>query len=103
LKLRKHKVAAYRNEDKYHTSAWKDKRLVTMLSTWHNRDTKEVCRKTAKEVEVFQKLAVVIDNTSKMGGVDRADHYCSSYGFLKKKFEMVEKIIFLDFGGLLRE
>jgi hypothetical protein len=39
-----------------------------MLSTWHNRDTKEVCRKTAKEVEVFQKPAVVIDYTSKMGG-----------------------------------
>jgi hypothetical protein len=88
LKLGKHKVAACRKEDKYLALAWKDKRVVTMLSTWHNRETKEVCRKTAKEVEVFQKPAVVIDYTSKMGGVDRADHYCSSYGFLKKKFEM---------------
>jgi hypothetical protein len=47
LKLGKHKVVAYRKEDKYFALAWKHKRVVTMLSTWHNRDTKEVCRKTA--------------------------------------------------------
>jgi hypothetical protein len=85
LQRGKYKVVAYRKEDKYLALAWKDKRVVTMPSMWHNRDTKEVCRKTAKEVEVFQKPAVVIDYTSKMGGVDRTDHYCSSYGFLKKK------------------
>jgi hypothetical protein len=91
LKLGKHEVVAYRKEDKYLALAWKDKRGVTMLSTWHNRDTKEVCRKTANEVEVFQKPAVVIDCTSKMGGVDTADHYCSNYGFLKKSLKWWRK------------
>jgi hypothetical protein len=81
---------------KYIALAWKDKRVVTMLSTWHNRrDTKKVCRKTAKEVEVFHKPAVVIDYTSKIGGgVDRADHYCSSYGFLKKSLKWRRTLYF---------
>jgi hypothetical protein len=56
-----------------------------MLSIWHNRDIKKVSRKTAEEVEVFVKPAVVIDNTFRMGGVDRAKNYCSSHRFLKKK------------------
>jgi hypothetical protein len=36
LKLGKHKVVAYRKEDKYLVLAWKDKRVVTILSMWHN-------------------------------------------------------------------
>jgi hypothetical protein len=72
--------------DKYLALAWKGERMVTMLSIWHNRDTEEVSRKTAEEVEVFRKPAVVIDYTFRMGGgVDRANHYCSSYGFLKRR------------------
>jgi hypothetical protein len=35
-KLRKHKVVAYRKEDKYLALAWKDKRVVTMPSKWHS-------------------------------------------------------------------
>lgn len=94
LKIKKHEVVAYRKEDKYLTLSWKDKRVVTILSTWHNPDTREVSRKTAKEVEVFQKPVAVIDYTSKMGGVDRADHYCSSYGFLKKSLKWWRKLYF---------
>jgi hypothetical protein len=45
-------------------------------------------------VEVFQNPAVVIDYTSKMGGVDRADHYCSSYGILKKSLKWWRKLYF---------
>jgi hypothetical protein len=45
-------------------------------------------------VEVSQKPAVVIDYTSKMGGVDREDHYCSSYGFLKKNLKWWRKLYF---------
>jgi hypothetical protein len=53
---------------------------------WHNRDTKEVSRKTAKGMEVFHEPAVVIDYTLRMGGVDGGNHYCSSYRFLKKRW-----------------
>jgi hypothetical protein len=63
LKLGKHKVVTYRKQDKYLPLAWKDRRLVTMLSMWHNRGAEEVSRWTAREVEVFQKPAVVIDYT----------------------------------------
>jgi hypothetical protein len=70
--------------------------VVTVLSTWHNRDTKEGCRKTAKEVEVFQKPAVVIDGR----GAQSRPLLFQLWVPEKKKFEMAEKITFLDFGGL---
>ncbi|XP_069697349.1 piggyBac transposable element-derived protein 4-like isoform X1 [Periplaneta americana] len=93
LKIKKHEVVAYRKEDKYLTS-WKDKRVVTVLNIWHNPVTSEVSRKTAKKVKVFQKPVAVLDYTSKMGGVDRADHYCLSYGFLKKSLKWWRKLYF---------
>jgi hypothetical protein len=78
------------------TLAWKDKRMVTVSSTWHNQNTK-VGGKTAKEVEVSEACSF-IGYAFIMGGMDRADDYCSSYRFLKKS--LMENIIFLNFGGL---
>jgi hypothetical protein len=56
LKLGKHKVVAYRKEDKYLILAWKDKRMVTMLSTWHNRDTKRSAGRLQKRYKSFRSL-----------------------------------------------
>jgi hypothetical protein len=36
----------------------------------------------------------VIDYTSKLGGMDRAEHYCSSSGFLKKTLKWWRKLYF---------
>jgi hypothetical protein len=55
LKLGKHKAIAKRKQDKYIALTWKDKRMVIMLSTWHNQD-KKVPRKSAKEVTSFRSL-----------------------------------------------
>jgi hypothetical protein len=56
LKLGKHKIVAYRKEDKYLILAWKNKRMVTMLSTWHNRDTKRSAGRLQKRQKSFKSL-----------------------------------------------
>ena len=39
LKLKNHEINVYRHQDEVMTLAWQDKRLILMLSTWHNADT----------------------------------------------------------------
>ena len=39
LKLKNHEIKVYRHQDEVMTLAWQDKRLILMLSTWHNADT----------------------------------------------------------------
>jgi hypothetical protein len=46
---------------------------------------KEASRKTARLVEVFQKPAVVTDNSE--NEVDRVDHHFSSYRLLKRSLK----------------
>ena len=103
LKLKNHEIKVYRHQDEVMTLAWQDKRLILMLSTWHNADT--TIRKrwiNGEEIEVI-KPTVVCDYTSKMGGVDRADHYCASYSFTRKTPKMVVKNVLLAFGSLCGE
>ena len=61
------------------TLAWMDKRIILMLSTWHNNQ-KTIKRRWAKSQEQeLEKPDVIIDYTENMGAVDRSDHYCASY------------------------
>jgi hypothetical protein len=46
------KTFACGKQDKCLALAWKDRRVVTVPNIWYDQDTKAVCRKTAKEVEV---------------------------------------------------
>lgn len=95
LKLAKHTVVSFRKADKVTVLAWKDKRNVFMLSTYHNADTEAVTRKVSRGVEeVFQKPKAIIDYTRHMGAVDRADHYCASYGFTRKSLKWWRKMFF---------
>ena len=94
LKLKNHETKVYRHQDEVMTLAWQDKRLILMLSTWHNVDT--TIRKrwiNGEEIEVI-KPTVVCDYTSKMGGVDRADHYCASYSFTRKTLKWWRKMFY---------
>jgi hypothetical protein len=59
LKLKKYEIAAYRKDNKMLALAWKDKRNVVMLSTWHNKSTQQLRRKIKNNVEEqFQKPTV---------------------------------------------
>jgi hypothetical protein len=76
-------------------AAWKDKRVVTLLSTKNKAGVQNVSRIIrGGHVEEFQKPNVVLDYTKYMGGVDRADHYAASYCFLGKSFKWRRKLFF---------
>lgn len=94
--LQKHKVIAFRHKQHNILAlSWKDKRVVSMISTCHNSKTELVTRKIKNNVtEQFPKPCVISDYTAKMGGVDRNDHYCSSYGFAKKSLKWWRKLYF---------
>lgn len=95
IKLKQHEVLALRKNDNVMVLAWKDKRVVTMLSTVHN-NTVETITRTGKrgEEEQFSKPKVIIEYTKKMGAVDRAGHYCSSYSFTRKSLKWWRKLFF---------
>jgi hypothetical protein len=58
--------------------AWKDKRNVIMLSTWHNNRMLNMIRKVKNNVEQFRKHVVICDYNKHMGGVDLSDQYVSA-------------------------
>jgi hypothetical protein len=64
--------------------AWKDKRNVIMLSTWHNNGMHNMRRKVKNNVEQFRKPVVICDYNKHMGGVDVSDQYVSAYRFISK-------------------
>lgn len=95
LKITKHDVLAFRKDDNTMVLCWKDKRNVFLLSTLHNPSTVLVNRKITRGVpEEFQKPVAIVDYTANMGAVDRADHYCASYGFTRKSIKWWRKMFF---------
>ncbi|MGH0121166.1 UNVERIFIED_CONTAM: hypothetical protein FKN15_071153 [Acipenser sinensis] len=95
LKLKK-KTVSFSRDNKIMLLGWKDKRLVLMLSTFHGSDCEKV-QHTIKRgaIEELDKPSVICDYTSKMGAVDRADHYCASYAFTR----VVEEYVLLAAGS----
>ncbi|MGH0145822.1 UNVERIFIED_CONTAM: hypothetical protein FKN15_026715 [Acipenser sinensis] len=74
---------------------WKDKRLVLMLSTFHGSDCEKIQHTIKKgATEELDKPSVICDYTSKMGAVDRADHYCASYAFTRNSLKWWKKMFF---------
>ena len=53
-------------------------------STYHAASTQTVQQRTKSGPQDIQKPTVIVIYTNKMGAVDRADHYCASYGFMRK-------------------
>ena len=95
LRLKNHEKKVFRHPDNLMTLCWKNKRLIFMLSTWHNCESKTSVRRVrgGREEEV-EKPIVISDYTEHMGAVDRADHYCASYAFTRKTLRWWRKIFF---------
>ena len=95
-KIRKpkvHEVIAFRQNDKTMALQWKDKRIVTMLSSVYNTQCEDIERVTGPgNVTKISKPIVISQYTKYMGGVDRADHYCESYAFLRKTLKWWRKM-----------
>ena len=63
---------------------WKDKRLVTMLSTIHNTDMVSKTRRIRQAtggIQEIQKPKMIDEYNNYMGGVDKGDQLLSYYGF----------------------
>nr|CAB3267317.1 GDP-L-fucose synthase [Phallusia mammillata] len=94
-KSQKEAIKAFRHPIKnMMVLAWQDKRLVLMLSTYHNADTEDRVRYVKSKQEIVQKPVVVCDYTANMGAVDRSDHYCASYSFTRKTLKWWRKLFF---------
>lgn len=78
-------VATAKTEDNKVTCLkWHDKRIVTMLSTFHDGELIEKTRRTRKADggrEVVKKPRMVEDYNQNMGGVDRNDQMVLYYTY----------------------
>lgn len=74
---------------------WKDKRVVLMVSTLHNTEMeKKITIQKGGQRREVEKPACVLDYTKNMGGVDRNDHYCATYAFIRKSLKWWRKLFF---------
>ncbi|XP_071157552.1 piggyBac transposable element-derived protein 4-like [Mytilus edulis] len=80
-------------------SAWKDKKVVNVLSTIHDNSTSEVQRLVNTEGTFSRQNFVcpkmVSDYTSNMGGVDRADQYIQYYCYNHKTIKWSKRVFFV--------
>ncbi|XP_066596608.1 piggyBac transposable element-derived protein 4-like [Prorops nasuta] len=93
-KLIKKKTVAYKRGNTM-LLAWRDNRIVTLLSNWHNAGmitTNRFIRGGANEI--IEKPSVAVGYTKSMGGVDRADQYASCYCFLRMSLKWWRKLFF---------
>ena len=90
-------VAAYRSGDIL-LLAWKDKRIVTILSSYDTSNTKTIERRVKEGGTINISKPNVIINVKcynmNMGGVDKADQLTSSYCFMRKSCKWWRKIFF---------
>ena len=92
--VRDRKTVAYR-KGKTLVLAWKDKRIVTLLSTRNEAGLMSIHRRVRRgELVRIQKPKMVIDYTKNMRGVDRADQYAATYCFLRKSLKWWRKLFF---------
>ena len=73
----------------YNVLCWRDRRYVTMLSTFYSSETKQVRRIVAGSKAQEVNKSVMISEC-----IDRADQYCSSYGFVQKTLRWWRKLYF---------
>lgn len=93
--LRKGQIMSKRKGDILVVS-WKDKRLVTVLSTFSkgsNTCRTEILSKWPNQPPIL-KPDVVINYTKHMGAVDRSDHFISSYQFMRRTRKWYRKMFF---------
>lgn len=75
--------------------AWKDKNIVTVVSTANKSGSCLVSRKKYdKSKTIISKPNVIVDFTKYMRGVDRADQLGASYCFLRKSLKWWRKLFF---------
>ena len=70
---------AFRKDDDTMALQWKDKWVVTMLSSVYNMKCEDIDRVLHNaEKKTVAKPIVISQYTKNMSGVDRADQYCGT-------------------------
>lgn len=94
-KMKKGDISSYRKEDTLVLS-WRDKRVVTMLSTKSEGSKRHVTDVPSKwpNLPPTAKPNVVLDYTKHMGAVDRSDQFIASYQFMRKTKKWYRKMFF---------
>lgn len=94
-KMKRGDCFSFRNKEMLALS-WKDKRVVTMLSTKHSGNKEEMTLVPSKYASRPPTLKpnVVVDYTQHMGGVDRSDHYIANYQFMRRTRKWTRKLFF---------
>ena len=93
---KKGEIATY-HDDELFGLKWKDKRIVSMLSTIHD-DTmiskERRNRQAPGEVETIQKPLIIEDYNQYMGGVDKSDQLVVYYGFRRSSKKWWKRAFF---------
>ena len=98
IKLSQGNKVSLCKSNRYHVLSWRDKRYATMLTTYYSSETEMVQRfAKKKQKEEISKPIAISKYTENMGGVDRADQYCSSYAFNQKSVKWWRKLYFFIF------
>lgn len=94
-KMKKGDIRAYRKKSTVVVS-WKDKRPVHMLSTKHKGSSSHMSYVNSRwpNRPPVLKPDIVIDYIKHMGGVDRSDHFVSSYQFMRRTKKWYRKMFF---------
>ncbi|XP_047361946.1 piggyBac transposable element-derived protein 4-like [Vespa velutina] len=75
--------------------AWKDKRIITILTNYYNTQLQSTHRTLrGGHIVTVNKPEMVLEYMANMGGVDRADQYASTYCFLCKSLKWWRKLFF---------
>ncbi|XP_024220714.1 piggyBac transposable element-derived protein 4-like [Bombus impatiens] len=80
---------------KCYLTAWKDKRIMSLLSTWNDAgmiDSKRILQ-GGKEVNI-RKPNVVVSYTNSMSSINQTNQYTSTYCFLRKSLKWWRKMFF---------
>jgi hypothetical protein len=87
-------ISGYRNGNIL-VMGWKDKRVVLMISTYHDTSMEKVVtvQKGGQQKEIL-KLVSLLDYTKYMGGVYHSDSYCAMYSFIRKSLKWCRKLFF---------
>ena len=87
-------IITAKTEDKKATCLrWHDKRVVNMLSTFHNNETVDKERRSKNAdggVEVVKKPKMVEEYNKYMGGVDRNDQMVPYYSYSHKLVTLLQ-------------
>ena len=95
---KQHEVVTFRKNDEIMALQWKDKRVVTMLSSVLNAECEGEKRILGNgDSTTIPKPVVISQYTKYMGGVGKAVHYCGSYTFLRKTAKWWRKMFFWIF------